>query len=272
LPYINNRDTNEAVVNIHRNRQAASKFYNKRKRTGNQQFAPGDELMLRAVNRSTFAPKGILVTVVADVSNEVLRIKYPNGRIDTVNKSRVSKVGTRINDSSIGQHLPLPKSSKSIIQGQRESGVPIATANRAAHVTFSPDLDDYDPDDSFVDAEHVDALPSADDSFATVAAEHVDVPAEHVDVPAEHVDMPAEHVDMPAEHVDVPADDSFATMPANEHVDVATDITPRRRWRAPHDDDARSTSATHDNYHSPSYMRLRQNPVPNSRFHDFELD
>jgi hypothetical protein len=72
------------------------------------------------------------------------------------------------------------------------------------------------------------------------------------------------------------ADDADATMPAMEHVDAASVISsqPRRRWRAPNDDESASTSTTHDSSvsDSPLYMHLRQNPVPNSRYADYILD
>ena len=94
LPYKNDKNTNSAVENMLQNRMSAKPNYDGKRCVKSVCFKPGEEVLLKSNQRATFDRKGTIVRVVADVSDEVTKIIFPNGKIDTVNKSRLAKLGT----------------------------------------------------------------------------------------------------------------------------------------------------------------------------------
>jgi transposase InsO family protein len=91
LPFLSSRNTFSAAEQMQRSRLRGKKFYDSQKATAARFFKKGENVLLRNPMSRTFEPKVVIVQVVKDLSPEVVKVRFPNGRIDQVNKSRVSK-------------------------------------------------------------------------------------------------------------------------------------------------------------------------------------
>ena len=73
-------------------RLKAKKRYDRKASTRFRSFKEGEEVLLRNPVSHTFSSKASVVRVMEDVSPECLRVSFPNGRIDLVNKSRIARL------------------------------------------------------------------------------------------------------------------------------------------------------------------------------------
>ena len=92
LPFICSRERRNAAPRMQNSRLKAKKFYDRKASTKFRFFQKGEEVLLRNPVSHTFSSKASVVRVVEDVSPECLRVSFPNGRIDLVNKSRISRL------------------------------------------------------------------------------------------------------------------------------------------------------------------------------------
>lgn len=91
LPYRNCKEPKDAPQNMSKNRERAKRRYDRKVSTKATFFRKGEEAMLRLPFSSTFSAKVIRVRVLEDVSPETVKVLFPSGRSDVVNKSRLSR-------------------------------------------------------------------------------------------------------------------------------------------------------------------------------------
>ena len=103
LPFTLSRSTLSAAERMQQNRFRAMKFYDKKRATAARFFKKGEKVLLRnPLTARTFEPKVVIVQVVQDISPECVRVRFPNGRIDLVNKSRISKFTSKHKEGNSG--------------------------------------------------------------------------------------------------------------------------------------------------------------------------
>ena len=92
LPFALSRSTLSAAERMQQNRFRAKRFYDRKRTTAARFFKKGEKVLLRnPLSARTFEPKVVIVQVVRDISPECVKVRFPNGRIDHVNKSRLSE-------------------------------------------------------------------------------------------------------------------------------------------------------------------------------------
>lgn len=90
LPFTLSKSTLSAAERMQRSRFRAKKFYDRRAVSA-RFFKKGEKVLLRNPSSRTFEPKVVIAQVVQDISPECVKVRFPNGRIDQVNKSRISR-------------------------------------------------------------------------------------------------------------------------------------------------------------------------------------
>ena len=96
LPFTLTRSTFSAAERMQQNRYRAKNHYDSKRATLARFFKKGEKVLLRnPMPARTFESKVVIVRVVQDTSPECVKVRFPNGRIDLVNKSRLSKFTTK---------------------------------------------------------------------------------------------------------------------------------------------------------------------------------
>ena len=92
LPFFSSKSVLSAAERMQSARFRAKKFYDRKTSTNFRSFKKGENVLLKNPSSRAFESAGSVVRVVSDVSPECVRVRFSNGRVDLVNKSRVSRL------------------------------------------------------------------------------------------------------------------------------------------------------------------------------------
>ena len=155
LPFRKNGNTNNALPNMIKNRYSAKTYYDKQRKVRFMQFHSGEQALLKnPINTGPFTPKGTVVEIVKQLTDETVEIVTKHGK-DTVNISRLSKLPK---DSKEGFNL---KNSSSVTisndqngrnSGNQRNGYTFSNGDRNGKVNGS--LQVYDDDTMHVNREN----------------------------------------------------------------------------------------------------------------------
>lgn len=103
LPFTLSRNPRSAAERMQQSRFKAKKFYDRKKATVARFFKKGEKVLLRnPLATRTFEQKVVIAQVVQDISPECVKVQLPNGRIDHVNKSRISRYPEKHKEGNSG--------------------------------------------------------------------------------------------------------------------------------------------------------------------------